>query len=182
MPSSTRTAILDATLALLGETTLSRLSLEKVAAEAGVSRQTLYRYFGNREGLLTAVIVREEERLLEELEQATEATEGLHDGLAAAIQELLEWTRDHPLLMRLLAEDPQVLVPLLTTGAGPVLTVARPVVEAILTQRLAAGSDVAATADVLTRLMISYSVNPPTRPPNEAAPLIADILINGFVE
>ena len=50
----TRIRILDATVELTGTMLVSDISLENVAASAGVSVQTVLRRFGNRDGLLDA--------------------------------------------------------------------------------------------------------------------------------
>ncbi len=51
-----RTAILDATLALLRERPGHAPSLTDIAARAQFSRQAIYRHFGSRAGLLTAAL------------------------------------------------------------------------------------------------------------------------------
>lgn len=51
---SLRRRILQATLVVLARSGRRRLQLSDVAAEANVSRPTLYRYFGSKEGLLDA--------------------------------------------------------------------------------------------------------------------------------
>lgn len=51
---STRRRILAATFVVLARDGRRRLQLSDVAAEAKVSRPTLYRYFGSKEGLLEA--------------------------------------------------------------------------------------------------------------------------------
>ena len=48
----TRTRILEAAVALAGTRPISAITLEDIAADAGVSVQTLLRRFGNRAGLL----------------------------------------------------------------------------------------------------------------------------------
>lgn len=53
-PSGGREAILDATLALLREEGIAKLTSREVAARAGVSDASVYYYFGDREGLLRA--------------------------------------------------------------------------------------------------------------------------------
>ena len=49
---STRRRILAATFVVLSRDGRRKLQLSDVAAEANVSRPTLYRYFGSKEGLL----------------------------------------------------------------------------------------------------------------------------------
>ena len=51
---STRRRILAATFVVLARDGRRKLQLSDVAAEAKVSRPTLYRYFGSKEGLLEA--------------------------------------------------------------------------------------------------------------------------------
>ena len=63
---STEQGILDATLDVVSRVGLARLALDDVARQAGVSRQTVYRYFGSRDGLVRAVILREEQILFDE--------------------------------------------------------------------------------------------------------------------
>ena len=63
-----RTAILEATAAEVVEHGITNLSLQAVAARAGVSNRTLYNYFDNREALVAALSAWGDER--------TEATGG----------------------------------------------------------------------------------------------------------
>lgn len=53
-------AILDATLSLLIEVGYDRLSIESVAARAGVSRPTVYRRFADKAALVSAAVQRRE--------------------------------------------------------------------------------------------------------------------------
>lgn len=53
----TRDAVLDAAAICVDRKGFEGTSLEEVAAEAGVSRTTLYRRFGSREALFTALLV-----------------------------------------------------------------------------------------------------------------------------
>jgi AcrR family transcriptional regulator len=52
----TRTAVLDATWSLMAEKKRLDVSLSEIAAAAGVSRQTIYIAFGDRAGLLMAMV------------------------------------------------------------------------------------------------------------------------------
>ena len=66
MPAAdTRGRILDAAFEAISVFGIARLSLEDVARRAGLSRQTLYRYFRTKDDVVAAVILREEEALLE---------------------------------------------------------------------------------------------------------------------
>jgi TetR/AcrR family transcriptional regulator, repressor for uid operon len=54
---STRERILAATAEVMGRNGMTKLSLSKVALQAGVSRPTLYRWFGSKQELLGAYVV-----------------------------------------------------------------------------------------------------------------------------
>lgn len=57
--------VLDAAAACMDRQAFDSLSIELIAAEAGVSRTTVYRRFGNREGLFTALFVKRAQPLVE---------------------------------------------------------------------------------------------------------------------
>jgi AcrR family transcriptional regulator len=172
--------ILDATLSVLADVGLARLSLEEVASRAGVSRQTLYRWFGSREGLVTATVRREEERLLGLVLAETAPHPDLEGALRAALEAVLRWTGGHPLLGPLLASEPEGLLPLLASGDAEVLPSARAAVRGVLGDRLPAGADAAAAADLLSRLMLSYAIDPPTADPAAVAADLAALLVRGL--
>lgn len=76
---STRTRLLEATNAAVARSGPRKVSLSDVAALAGVSRPTLYRYFGSKEELLLALAAYEKERFETLLAAAL-------DGLTGAVR------------------------------------------------------------------------------------------------
>src|SRR5688572_28914213 len=96
-PAPTADRILDAAFATMAAHGLHRLSLEDVAREAGLSRQTVYRYFGSKDALVTAVILREEEGFLDRMAEAIESHADLRPAMEAAIVAGLRAAREHPL-------------------------------------------------------------------------------------
>ena len=54
-PTDLRQKVLDASLALIEEGGLDRLSMREVARKAGVSHQAPYHYFSDREAILAAL-------------------------------------------------------------------------------------------------------------------------------
>lgn len=158
----TRTRILDAALDLIGRQGIARTSLEDVAAGAQVSRQTVYRHVGSREGLLTQLVLREEERFLARLRTVVAGHRELRPALEAAIAAALYWAREHPLFGRLSQTEPAALLPVLLDGHGPVLAAAREVVADLLlrwTPHLDA-AERAQAAEACTRLLVSYAISP----------------------
>ncbi len=161
--ADTRRTILDATMLVLERHGVQRLAVDDVARQADLSRQTIYRYFGNREGLLNAAIVREEEAFIVAIEAAANATDDLEDAIRTAFRVGLELVDSHALLQRLLATEPEMLLPLLTTGRGPVLSAARPLMLRLLgshAEGLDAAIDLEIAADLAARIFLSYATSP----------------------
>jgi AcrR family transcriptional regulator len=65
-----RDSVLDAVGELLAHDAWSDVTMSEVATRAGVSRQTLYNAFGNREELAQAYLMREAARFLDAIEDA----------------------------------------------------------------------------------------------------------------
>ena len=181
---STRDRILAATFEATTRFGLARLSLEDVARAAGLSRQTVYRYFGSRDALIAAMILREEEVFIARIGAAAARHADMRPALEAAIREALRAAREHPLLDRLLATEPEALLPFLTTDQGPVLSAARPVLEEVLADRLphVPGPAIRRAADATTRLLVSYAINPPDDDLDEVASGLADLILGGLKE
>jgi AcrR family transcriptional regulator len=188
--SETRTRILDAALAVIDRRGLARLSVEEVAVEAGVSRPTVYRHFGGREGLVTATILREEEAFLGALKVAVggrgRATVGdgpptLRDALAVAIRTALTEASRHPLLGRLLETEPAALLPFLIDGRGPVLSAAKTVVVDLLADWVPhlEPAQLERVAEACTRLIVSYAISPPDDDLTTLTVGLADLIAGG---
>lgn len=160
--SATSTAILDATLVVLTRSGLAKLALEDVADEAGVSRQTVYRHFGSRDGLIAATVVREEEELLGLVREAAEGVTDLGDAIRLGLAAALHGAADHPLLQRLLESEPEALLPFLTLGTGPVLSIIGPAVSSVVVERRPdlAPDDLEFLGDAIGRVVVSFAVAP----------------------
>lgn len=159
---TSRDAILDATLRVLAVSGLSKLALEDVAREADVSRQTLYRHFGSRDALIEATILREESHLFDVMLAAADDATTLEHSLEAAFRDGMAWAREHPLLDRILADEPEALLPYLLTAEGPVLSAARPVVRELIRTHLpeADETQLETDADAVARLIVSFTIAP----------------------
>lgn len=161
-PSATHTAILDATLDVLARVGIAKLALEEVATEAGVSRQTVYRHFGSRDGLLSAVIVREEEALLALVDEATVDVDDIEEAVRVGLAAALHGAEAHPLLQRLLTSEPEALLPFLTLGSGPVLSIVGPAIAEVVQRRARHLSDATLEflGDAIGRVVVSYAISP----------------------
>jgi AcrR family transcriptional regulator len=87
---STRRRILDATYVVLSRSGHRNLQLSEVAIEAKVSRPTLYRYFGSKDGLLEAFALYEQDNFDAGIAAAVTGLRGA-DRLDAALQFIVEF-------------------------------------------------------------------------------------------
>src|SRR2546427_260983 len=137
-PSTADTAvrILDSAFECVRDMGLGRTTMEDVARAAGVSRQTVYRYFPSKDHLILALVLREEEKFLTGVRTSFAATTDLEDACYESFLFCLRFAREHPLLDRLLATDPETLLPYLTTRGGPAMARARDVMLELLASKI----------------------------------------------
>ncbi|WP_319445471.1 MULTISPECIES: helix-turn-helix domain-containing protein [unclassified Mycobacterium] len=143
--ASTRERILAATAEVMGRNGMTKLSLSKVALQAGVSRPTLYRWFGSKTDLLDAYVVWE--RVLWE-RAITDAIADLapRDRLDAVLRVIATGQQAYPGLRMADIEPAEVIKKL--SGIIPVM-------RARL-ERLMPGSNGAETAATVVRVAISH--------------------------
>lgn len=82
-------ALVEAAAALVGEGDVESVSMEAVAARAGVSRPLVYKHFANRNELLAAIYRREASTLDAEIVRAVQAAEGFEDIIRTFIRAVL---------------------------------------------------------------------------------------------
>ncbi|HEY5154380.1 MAG TPA: TetR/AcrR family transcriptional regulator [Acidimicrobiales bacterium] len=176
-----RERILSAALKTATVHGIARLSVGDVARTAGLSRQTVYKYFPSKDALIAAVVLNEASELVSQVVAAADAVDDPRSALEAAILAALVVTREHPLLDRLVRTEPETLLPLLSVDGGPVMGLVRPVVEEIVGRKLPDLSPVQTRrlADVITRLLVSYAIAAPDDPPEVVAASVAALLTGG---
>lgn len=173
--------LLDAALEAATVHGIARLSMGDVAGRAGLSRQTLYRYFPSKDALITAVVSAETTKLIEQVLAAAVAHDDPRASLEAGLLAALRVVRDHPLLDRLVRTEPETLLPLLTAEGSPAMAQVRSVVALIVAEREPVLADdpvgLRRFADVVTRLLISYAVSAPDDPPEVVARHLSLLLV-----
>src|ERR1700761_1908962 len=90
--------ILDAAGELFAKQEAATVGMHEIAAAAGCSRATLYRYFENREALRTAYVHREAYRLSREIKRQISGIEDPRERLIASIAVTLRMVRESPAL------------------------------------------------------------------------------------
>lgn len=149
----------------------------EVAQATGVSRPTIYKEFGNKQGLGEALVLRETDRFLTGI--AEQLTAHQHDpgaGIEAAVRFTLTEADRSPLLHAVLTSarsGHDSLLPFLTTRSAPLLHAA----TVALTAWFADHSpdlperDVVEGIDALVRLVVSHLVQPADDPGQTAQQL-----------
>lgn len=151
------TRILDATAELLAAFGLRRWTIDDVAERSGVGRTTVYRTFDGRDALVHAVLARELSETLAAIESGVAAYDDLEDRVVEGGLIALAALRGS-VVEGLLRSDPATFLPFLTTGAGPLLVLAR---TAMVAGLRAAPPDMdprhaAEVAEVAARLGLSF--------------------------
>jgi len=178
-----RNEILDAAVEIAAQNGITRASVGDVARRVGISRPTLYTHFASKDELVTAAIVRESVAFVDQVTAAAakhdEPRTALHAGIVAALVS----AREHPLLDRILRTEPEALLPFLTSDGGPVLALAEMAIRQVI-ETVAPGivaEQIRLLGDLLTRLLVSYSINAPTDSPDVIASTICSFFFDGVL-
>jgi AcrR family transcriptional regulator len=157
-------AILDGALAAFLDFGIKRTSMNEVAKRSGVSPATLYRRYSSKNAVVQAVGLREAVRFVEavdaRIDRSAPAEEQVTEGFVAFATTLA----NNRLLRRLLTTEPDVVLPFLTTNAGPLLGVGRAYLAGYLRDMQASGAlpdyDADYVAEILARLALSLALTP----------------------
>lgn len=87
---------------LFGTRRFHEVRMEDIAAEAEVSKGTLYRYFEDKEEMYLALLEQASQQLLERLELGTDAAETCRERLMAVVDAVIGFFDEHPHLFDLI--------------------------------------------------------------------------------
>lgn len=160
--------ILDGALAAFLDFGVRRTSMGEIARRAGISPATLYRRYAQKSDVVAAVGLREAERLLTALEHTIDVTTPALEQLTVLHQTVAARLRANELLQRVLATEPDSVLPKLTVDADPILEIGRGYLAAFLVRLQDEGHlptyDVRPVADWLARLAQSEVLTPSKDP------------------
>jgi AcrR family transcriptional regulator len=130
-----------------------------IAARAGLSRPTLYKYVGDQDAISNALINRELTTFLKLLEPILEARAPIGEHLVTVLAFVVHHGRSHPLLRAALRDVPEQVLPSFTTRAGLLIEQVELVVRPHLQRRIDEGElpdvDPRLLIDALSRVAIS---------------------------
>lgn len=166
-----RDPVLDAALAAFLDFGIRRTSMGEIARRAGISPATLYRRYAQKSDVVMGVGMREAQRLLSYLEMKVDVTASPLEQLTVLHHAVQHQLTTNKLLIRVLATEPESVLPKITIDADPILQIGRSYLAGFLTRLQAEGHlppyDVAPVADWLARLAQSSVLTPATSPLTE---------------
>lgn len=153
--------VLDAARRCVDRWGLSKLTIDDVAAEAGVSRATLYRLFpGGKDVMFDALRVRELQEFFSGMRDNLHEVESLLDfSVQVAGYAIREMRNDEHLAMMLATEEGTALKSLTVEGLPRILRVASEYITPLIGEFLAP-EESAVYVELLARLVISYFLAP----------------------
>ena len=140
--------------------------MEDVARRAGLGRASLYRKFESGDKLVSALLRRETRRAIAKVEAAVRDVEDVEERFIEGFVTGMRAVRKHPLILALIATEPERALPMLTTHAGGGLARARAfLTQEVLRAQKSLGVSVGNPdhiAEILARLTHSFVLTPET--------------------
>lgn len=158
--------ILDGAVKQIEDFGVRRFTVDDLARRLGISRVTIYRRFDKKSGLLEAALRHEVYRVLQEINARVERCETLEERLIEGFVSVLVILRSHRLLNRMLRTEPELILPVLTVEAGPVLAASREFVAGFARREAEQGGIdfdeelLGVLGELLTRTVLSFVLTP----------------------
>ncbi len=155
------------------------LRMSAIAERIGVSRQTLYNTFSGKHGIAQALVMRHNNRFLAGIDREISAHHEMRAQWVAAVRYTLDTAAARPLFKAILtADSSEAFLPLITTGAAPIVVTARQrLCETFLSLHPDLDpEDLEVAAETVTRLTLSHILLP-LHPTERVAEQIADLAI-----
>lgn len=158
---STADRILDAATRRFVGAGIDGTTMSSIAAEAGLSREWLYRHYPNRDAIVTAIAQRELRRFIDGLALSAAGTDDVVGSLTEIFVYCVEFLRDQPLLDGLIGRDPSGSPTARRQAAGEIVAMAVHTCASYLAD-LGGFAPATATfiAETLTRLVGSTLIAP----------------------
>lgn len=175
-----RERMLDSAQQMIEDTGWASVTMARVAADVGVSRQTVHNEIGTRKSLAQALALRELQRFLGVVRHRMAAESDLTEGLRSACEGVLE-LGENSLLVRTIvtsvpSEQDADLLKTLTTESGEIVDAATVVVKQCVHEFYPpvpfTDAELDVAVEVVVRLVLS-AITRPSKPPAEAASDIA---------
>ena len=158
--------ILAAAIRQIEDFGVRRFTIDDVARRLGISRVTIYRHFPKKKNLVEAALLHELHRFLADLDASVQSYATLEERLVEGFVSALMVIRSHRLLNRLLRTEPELMLPLLTVHATPVLAAGRELIANFARGEVEGGGiplseqEIEGLSELLARLVLSFVLTP----------------------
>lgn len=189
-PTDPRERVIAAALSCVQRVGFTKTSIEDVARAAGYSRATVYRYFpGGRDEVFEAAVGMAMATFFADLAAVGVDAPDLRTRLALVLPYARHAVLTHPVLQRVLALEPELILPMLTTESNRLLPLIAEFLMPLLTAEVAAGrlpadDNLGLRSAFLARMLLSLMSSPAGSDlgdPAEVLALIDQELLVGFV-
>ncbi len=173
-------ALLDAATDLLAARGFGGLRMSDVATKAGVSRQSVYNEFGNKEQIVHAVVLHKTEEFMRGVRERLRTAADPVDGIGAAMRFVFGLAATDPLTRSVLsganAED---MLPLVTTQGHPILATATDAFQEHIHLHYPwlSTARVDLVAETIVRLAISHLLTPSGDPVDAVVSVTRALLV-----
>lgn len=163
--SKGRDRILVAAQACYGNIGVHKTTVEDVAHEAKVSRTTVYRYFNNRDELLTAVVFGETKYVIDIISTKLSEVEDLADFMVEAMVIALEETPKMPMADAIFSDDGTALASRLCFRSEEILALGTGLIATRFEQaqrdnKISAELNMVLLIEWVVRVLLSYLSSP----------------------
>jgi len=167
VPPATLNPYLDAAAAVLQRQGFSKTTIPDIARELRVSRTTVYRQLRSVDDAARLLAAREVHRLVSTLPRRIAGKDGARQ-VALAIGAAVTFASEHPVIRKLIRDEPEVIGPAIIGAHRLLVESLRPVIEPLLHSAMAAGSlasrDPGMITDWLVRIGTSLVLHPTDHP------------------
>jgi AcrR family transcriptional regulator len=115
-----------------------RIDVQLIAAELGLGRTTIYRWFGSRDELIGEVLARAAEPLFEQARERTPGTGG--PALLETLDRFNRSLADAPALRQFVEREREAALRIITSGAGKVQPRIVQMITDLITEQVTAGT------------------------------------------
>lgn len=168
---------------------VAKTTVEDVAAQASVSRATVYRYFDGRDALILGVLVRESQRFLKRLRSHMEGQATMADALVEGAMFTLENVRRDVNLGMLFTPDTVGLTTHVEGAPEALFAMSEEIMEPLFerskqTGELRAGMELEGAAEFMLRMIVSLLTMDTAveRSPDESRRFLKDFLLPPLLE
>jgi len=162
--------VLDAALLAFLDFGIKRTSMVEVARRGGLSLATLYRRFAGKSDLIRAVGLRQARGFIDQVDAVVqrqiEGEAGAEEQIVELFVAFLDGLRGNRLLDRLLATEPEIVLPYLTVQGAPVIELGRDYLAEFIVRLQREGKlphyDPLPLAEMVARTSLSMALTPQT--------------------